>query len=440
MMPLLLFAIAAAAAAPTHAAATAAANYSRGSLPPILEFVNGSAVVTPAQWPARRQEIGELLQAHFYGTLPPGPPPPIRTGVLLNSTSQRGYTVDWYNVTFATPVADCSTVFEVVMPARCAAASPCPLSLMSKEHRRWQLGGLARGYVAVNYNGGDNGCLPDASCKAFDPTACFARAYPASTFQLIARRAYLAHRVLDFVLLLPGVNTAQVGMAGHSRNGKSALVAAAFDSRIAAVVDSSSGAAGISSYRLSGGDAGGETPSSGWPGPWFLPSLTAFDGSEDALPVDAHCVAGLIAPRPLLLAMATNDGVLSSFSVEASLGEARAAYDFLGAPPGALQVDYRPGDHHGYESPPRYFDFFDAAFGRRPSFPPPPRLFHAFNWSAWAAVQPSPPPLPAPNATALDRVLWMLGDAPAPGPLPDPGGTYPPAEGERGSVVVVILL
>ena len=66
-----------------------------------------------------------------------------------------------------------------------------------------------------------------------------------------------------------------------------------------------------------------------------------------------------------------------------------------------------------------------------PSYwPATANLFHSFNWSAWDASQgyrPGPPPVPALNASALDRLLWLLGDAPSPtGPVPDPGGSYPP--------------
>lgn len=457
-------------------------SYSRGSLPPILELLNGTIVTTSSLWAARRAEMAALLQSTMYGTFPTGPPPALTAVTLTNTSSSRGYEVSWVNASFATPGPGCATEFEVVRPAHCTAASPCPVSMMSREHRRWNVVAASRGYVAINYNGGDNGCDSPA-CAVVDPTRCFADAYPGATFALIARRAYLASRVLDAVCsaTLPYADCARVGIAGHSRNGKQSLIAAGFDARFSAVVDSSSGAAGIAPYRLSGGDAQGERPASEWPGPWWLPSLRGYDGEEDRMPVDAHCIGGLIAPRPLLLAMATNDGVLSTFSVEAAADDVRSAYAFLGAPTAALAIDYRPGDHHGYEAVSRYIDFYDAAFGyagpatappagvacgalcaakpfSRPSAAPhialagsvaggvvggvaggaagsvasPPAggvagPFHAFSWNAWDAAQGPDKPVPSANATSLERIAWVLGAAPASGPVNDPGGTYPPA-------------
>jgi cephalosporin-C deacetylase-like acetyl esterase len=472
-----------AAALVVEAASASASPYSRGSLPPILEFVDGTPV-TPSTWPARQAEIATLLQSNLYGTFPKEPAPPIRSSTVLNASTVRGFEITWWEVLFATPINDTSVVLEVVRPAvLCTPSSPCPVSLMSKEHRRWNILASQRGYVAVNYPGGDNSCSDGSACREGDSTANFKANYPQATFQLIARRAYLASRVIDFVVAaLPFANPTQVAITGHSRNGKQALIAAAFDTRIAAVVESSSGAAGLAAYRVSGGEGQSERPGSSWPGPWWLPSLRDFDGNEDRLPVDGHSVVGLIAPRPLLMANAYNDQVVSTRSVEASFGEALACYAFLNAS-SKVRVDYRIGDHHGWEEPSRYIDWYDVTFNhtnpatcgaecvtararqrraeRRAAlerlrrevemdeeeeaaagtssssssssspYPPahwplPGPLLHTFIWTAWAELQPTPPPMPN-GTSSLAAVLWALGDAPSSGPVPDPGGSYPPA-------------
>jgi hypothetical protein len=54
----------------------------------------------------------------------------------------------------------------------------------------------------------------------------------------IARRAWVASRVLDYLLTLPEANKQQVAITGHSRNGKQSMIAAAMDERITAVVSS----------------------------------------------------------------------------------------------------------------------------------------------------------------------------------------------------------
>jgi len=424
------------------------ANFSSGDLPPSLSFCDGARVESPADWALRRAQIGALLQANIYGTLPEGPPPALLSVTLTNSTSERGNVRAWYRAEFERSLG---LEFEAIYAdAACgggASAAPCPVLLVSREHRRWAVAAALRGYVAVSL------CVGDSCPWA---TTAWAAAFPAATFQLIAQRAYVASRALDAVLALPRAavraDGARVAITGHSRNGKLALIAAAFDARIGAVVDSSSGAAGILPYRLSGGEAQCERPDSSWPGAWWLPSLRGFDGREDALPVDSHNVAALVAPRPLLVASATNDGVEPSFAVERALGDAAQVYAFLGAPARALALDYRPGDHHGFESVQRYLDFLDVSFNHSAPGQPAaasPRAFplprgsgagaaagdsgadgrlHAFNWSAWAGLAgpiPSPPP---PTAPARDRWQWLLGDAPSLGLAWDSGGSYPPAD------------
>ena len=417
-----------------------ASGYSCGGLPPILSFENGTAA-TPSTWAARRAEILSSFQAHDWGTFPPSRPP-IASLEVLNTTQARGVEASWHRVTYGTPSpGGCPTEVEVLRPLHCTPTSPCPAFFASKEHRRWTIVAVSRGYTGVSFNGGDNGC-DTPECSALDGTRCFQLAYPNASYQLLARRAFLASLVLDFALSsLPFVNPAQVGITGHSRNGKSSLYAGALDTRFAAIVDSSSGANGMYSYRYGGAEAQGETPASRWPGPWFLPSFRQFNGREHELPLDAHSVLGLLAPRPVLLAMACHDSVGSLHNVEASAREGAKVYDFLGAAQGALSVVYRPGEHHGYEAVATYVDFFDQAFGRGPSPAGQPLRssvhfsstspgavvgpFSAFNWSAWDSVNARAPP-PAPSAGPLECVRWALGEAP-PGPVWDPGGTYPPA-------------
>jgi hypothetical protein len=100
---------------------------------------------------------------------------------------------------------------------------------------------------------------------------------------------------------------------------------------------------------------------------------------------------------------ADNDVVVPTFAVELAFADVATAYALLGAP-GHIRIDYRPGDHHGFESPHRYHDWYDFAFnysnplaaGTRPAgqptygiahWPETQGLLHTFNWSAWAALQ-----------------------------------------------------
>jgi hypothetical protein len=94
--------------------------------------------------------------------------------------------------------------------------------------------GVSRGYRCIMYPGAD----------VYDAAPRFQSAYPNASFALIAARAFVGMRALDYGLhhMASRVEPAQVSVSGHSRNGKQSLVLAAFDERVTAVVGSSPGA------------------------------------------------------------------------------------------------------------------------------------------------------------------------------------------------------
>lgn len=92
---------------------------------------------------------------------------------------------------------------------------------------------------------------------------------------------------------------------GHSRFGKSALLAAAINTNIDAVISHQSGTGGASLTR----DKPGETLADitqGYPF-WFSPSYAAYRDREADMPIDQHQLLALIAPRPVLLGNARRD-------------------------------------------------------------------------------------------------------------------------------------
>ena len=127
---------------------------------------------------------------------------------------------------------------------------------------------------------------------------------------------------------------ARVVLAGHSRNGKAALIAAGFDDRFAGVVSSSSGVLGAIPARLCcdrHGGEGVELLTRHYP-EWYHPRLRFFSGREHRLPTDAHELLALVAPRPLLLSVAVNDPVESTAAARATAAVVEDVYARLGAP------------------------------------------------------------------------------------------------------------
>jgi hypothetical protein len=56
--------------------------------------------------------------------------------------------------------------------------------------------------------------------------------------------------LIDYLYTLPQVDKAHIAMNGYSRDGKMALIAAALDTRIAAVIPGSTGVGGVMPWRL----------------------------------------------------------------------------------------------------------------------------------------------------------------------------------------------
>lgn len=120
--------------------------------------------------------------------------------------------------------------------------------------------------------------------------------------------AWGASRGLDYLETLPEVDAKRVGIDGVSRFGKAALVTMAFDQRFATVLVGSSGEGGASLYRRNFGESVENIAGSSeyhWMAGNFLKYATEESsfGAKNAsdLPVDAHMLIALCAPRPTFI-------------------------------------------------------------------------------------------------------------------------------------------
>jgi hypothetical protein len=120
--------------------------------------------------------------------------------------------------------------------------------------------------------------------------------------------AWGAARGLDYLETDPAVDSKKVGIEGVSRFGKAALVTMAFETRFAVVLVGSSGEGGAKLHRRNFGEAVENLTGSGeyhWMAGNFLKYGAAEStfGSKTAndLPVDAHELIALCAPRPTFI-------------------------------------------------------------------------------------------------------------------------------------------
>ncbi len=163
---------------------------------------------------------------------------------------------------------------------------------------------LSRGYAYANYAAGD--IAPDAEAKARPYLEKFpidAKGKRADGVLAAWAAGYFAS--LDVVEGDPRFDPARMAIMGHSRHGKSALIAAAWDSRIKLVLAHQSGTGGASLSRDNPGESLKQIIHS-YPH-WFTPEARLYADHEERLPFDQHALLALIAPRQLFLGNARRD-------------------------------------------------------------------------------------------------------------------------------------
>ena len=115
--------------------------------------------------------------------------------------------------------------------------------------------------------------------------------------------AWGASRALDYLETDKAVDARQVGIMGHSRFGKTALVAMAYDPRFAVAYISSAGTGGDKLYRHVMGEQLENLAAAPTFYYWMAGNFMKYAGplTTGELPVDAHELIALCAPRPVFI-------------------------------------------------------------------------------------------------------------------------------------------
>jgi hypothetical protein len=145
----------------------------------------------------------------------------------------------------------------------------------------------------------------------------------------IAAWAWGLHRAVDYLVTDRDLDSNRIAVVGHSRLGKTALLAAAFDERIALAIPHQAGCGGTAPSRGKVGESVKQI-NKGFPH-WFNGTFKEFNDHPDRLPFDQHCLVALVAPRPALFSNAMEDTWANPEGQFQVLQAAEPVYRLLGA-------------------------------------------------------------------------------------------------------------
>ncbi len=297
-------------------------------LPDLLHFADGSPV-TAENFEERRKEILSILSNEIYGTAPEYNGS-VRASVIKRKEKQYAgkgtqtsllLTVDTDKGEFSFPIVEVVPSGEGKYPTFVMLnfRPDVPDKYLPVE----ELLDAGCAVVRIHFN--------DVSAdKNDDFSSGLAAMYDRKkyTWGKIRMWAWAASRVMDYLETQDYVDMTRVGVVGHSRLGKTALVAAAYDTRFTLSCSNDSGCAGSAITR----NKLGETVKNiceRFPY-WFCEKYHGYSDRESELSFDQHFLIGAIAPRRVSIGSAIEDTWADPDSEYLSACAASPAWEIFG--------------------------------------------------------------------------------------------------------------
>lgn len=322
---------------------------------PLLQTLSGN-------WEEKRAAVKKIICDAAYGALPPLPLGTAREVLLCDPIYCAGKaTLQKIRLTLSFPGGDFSFPYTLVSPnaggrhltvLHINFRDAVPDRYMPTEELIDH--GLAVASFCYRDITADNADFIDGLAGVLFPGG----QRPANGAGKLMIWAYGAMRVLDDLWDCPQIDTRNIAVAGHSRLGKTALLAAALDERFSVAYSNCSGCMGAALTRGKGGESLRAIVKQ-FPY-WFCEAIEQYD--EDTLPFDQHDLLSLIAPRKLYIASAVEDHWADPISEYLSCAATSPIYESLGVPgflseeryptvgdsfsAGKIGYHLRPGTHY----------------------------------------------------------------------------------------------
>lgn len=279
-----------------------------------LEWQDGHRKI-PTMPDPPREEWKELFMREEYGVRPPECDLPLRYEVVEEKDycSARGQKIKMYYKelpmefhlwapkvapapvkTFVLPLHPSAYINKDIWNKPENIIDYCPIKDVTD--RNFAVAIILCGDVAEDRSGGEKtGIFAAMKC-----------ARTADSWGVLSAWAWAASKVADYLVRDERFDKNRLAVVGHSRGGKTALLAGVTDERFYLSVSSCSGNSGAALSRGNKGETIDDIIKR-FPY-WFCENYKKYAKNERALPFDQHLLLALLAPRKCHVTSATMDG------------------------------------------------------------------------------------------------------------------------------------
>ena len=310
---------------------------------------DGTRLTSPEEWAEHRKRFYATAVELQYGRQPPKPEV---FRVESCYVSDKGSS---YRIYAGTRQKQVSFLMKIIPPPESKGPWPVAvdgdLSFNYAFDRAWTGSFTDRGIALALFDRTE--LAHDLKGEGFRKGQLYG-VYPDYDFGALGAWAWGYSRCVDALEVLGLADMRCIAFTGHSRGGKTAMLAGVLDERASIVNPNETNGGSCSCYRIHmkaitelGEERRNETLHdilTDFPY-WFGPGMEEYKDHEEKLPFDCHLLKALVAPRTLLIGEAASDIWTNPIGSWQTTIAAREVYRFLDAE-NELYWYWRRGDHY----------------------------------------------------------------------------------------------